>query len=62
MSSIGLAVSDLTDAQKRELKIKNGVRVDSAEGAAARAGIRESDVVLCDRQRRGDQRQAVRAA
>ena len=46
MSSIGVAVSDLTDAQKRELKIKNGVRVESVEGAAARAGIRENDVIL----------------
>ena len=46
VSSIGLAVSDLTDAQKRELKTKNGVRVDTAEGAAARAGIHENDVVL----------------
>jgi len=46
VSSIGVAVSDLTDTQKRELKLKNGVRVESVEGAAARAGIRESDVIL----------------
>jgi len=46
VSSIGVAVSDLTDAQKRELKLKNGVRVESVEGAAARAGIRENDVIL----------------
>ena len=37
---------DLSDAQKRELKIKGGVRVDSAEGAAGRAGLREGDVIL----------------
>jgi serine protease Do len=43
---LGLAVSDLSDAQKRELKVKAGVRVETAEGAAARAGIREGDVVL----------------
>ncbi len=43
---LGLAVSDLSDAQKRELKVKAGVRVDTSEGAAARAGIREGDVVL----------------
>jgi serine protease Do len=41
-----VAVADLTDAQKRELKVKSGVRVESAEGAAARAGVREGDVVL----------------
>ena len=46
ISSIGLAVSDLTDAQKRELKVKNGVKVENVEGAAARAGLRESDVIL----------------
>jgi serine protease Do len=43
---LGLAVSDLTDAQKRELKVKNGVRVDNADGAAARAGVREGDVIV----------------
>ena len=46
VSSFGLAVSDLTDAQRRELKVKNGVRVDTAEGVAARAGIREGDVIV----------------
>ncbi|MEO6361947.1 MAG: Do family serine endopeptidase [Caldimonas sp.] len=46
VSSIGLAVSDLTDVQKRELKLKNGVRVETAEGPAARAGIREGDVIV----------------
>jgi serine protease Do len=46
VGSLGLALADLTDAQKRELKVKNGVRVESVEGAAARAGVREGDVVL----------------
>jgi serine protease Do len=45
-TALGLGVTDLTEAQKRELKIKNGVRVETVEGAAARAGIREGDVVL----------------
>ncbi len=44
--ALGLAVSDLSDAQKKELKIKSGVRVDSAEGAAASAGLRENDVIV----------------
>ncbi|KNZ31807.1 MAG: serine peptidase [Methylibium sp. NZG] len=43
---LGIAVVDLTDAQKRELKLKNGVRVETADGAAARAGLREGDVIL----------------
>jgi len=37
---------ELTDAQKRELKLKSGVRVETVEGAAARAGIHENDVIL----------------
>jgi serine protease Do len=44
--TLGLAVADLTDAQRRDLKVKGGVRVESAEGAAARAGVREGDVLL----------------
>ena len=43
---IGLAVSDLTEAQKRELKLRGGVRVETAEGSAARAGMREGDVIV----------------
>jgi serine protease Do len=44
--AVGLAVSELTDTQKKELKIKGGVKVDSAIDAAARAGLREGDVIL----------------
>lgn len=44
--SIGLTVSDLTDAQKKELKLKGGVKVDAVADAAARAGIREGDVIV----------------
>ena len=43
---LGLAVSEISDAQKKELKIKGGVKVDTAEGAAARAGLREADVII----------------
>lgn len=43
---IGLAVVDLTDAQKKELKIKGGVRIESATDAAARAGLQEGDVIM----------------
>jgi serine protease Do len=44
--ALGLVVAELTDAQRRELKVKGGVRVESVEGAAARAGLREGDVIL----------------
>jgi serine protease Do len=42
----GLVVSDLTEAQKKELKVKSGVRIDAATEGAARAGLREGDVIL----------------
>ena len=42
---LGLTVSDLTDAQKKELKLKGGVRVDVVAEPALRAGIREGDVI-----------------
>ncbi|MCA0177934.1 MAG: DegQ family serine endoprotease [Proteobacteria bacterium] len=45
-SPLGLAVADLTAAQRRDLKIKGGVQVREASGAAARAGLREDDVIL----------------
>jgi serine protease Do len=45
-SQYGLALSDLTDAQRRELKVEGGVLVENAQGAAARAGIRRGDVIL----------------
>ncbi|MFN7856874.1 MAG: Do family serine endopeptidase [Acidovorax sp.] len=43
---VGLAVSELPDAQKKELKLNAGVLVTSATDAAARAGLREGDVIL----------------
>ena len=46
VSTLGVAIVDLTDAQRRELKVKGGVRVETVEGAAARAGLREGDVIL----------------
>ena len=43
---LGLTVSDLTDAMKKELKLRGGVRVDAVAEPAARAGIREGDVIM----------------
>ena len=45
-NALGLVVSDLGEAQRRELKLRGGVRVDSVDGAAARAGLREGDIIL----------------
>ncbi len=44
--ALGLTVSELTDGQKKELKLKGGVKVDSVSDAAQRAGIREGDVII----------------
>ena len=43
---LGLVVSELSDAQKKDLKIRGGVQVDAATEAAARAGLREGDIIL----------------
>ena len=45
-SALGLTVTDLSDAQKREMRLRGGVRVEAVDGAAARAGLREGDVIL----------------
>lgn len=44
--SLGLVVSELTEAQKREAKVKGGVKVDAVTEAAERAGIREGDIIV----------------
>jgi serine protease Do len=44
--AFGLVVVDLTDAQKKESGLKGGVRVEAATEAAARAGLREGDLIL----------------
>lgn len=41
----GLALSDLSEAQKKELQISHGVVVVEAQASAAQAGIRRGDVV-----------------
>jgi serine protease Do len=43
---LGLTVSDLTDSQRKELKLKGGVKVDAVADSAARAGMREGDVIV----------------
>ena len=45
-AALGLVVGELTDAQRKELKVRAGVRIDSADGVAAKAGLRAGDVVL----------------
>jgi serine protease Do len=41
-----MSLTDLTDAQRKELKVEGGVLVGEVQGVAARAGIRRGDVIL----------------
>jgi serine protease Do len=43
---LGLSVSELSEVQKKELRLKGGVKVEAAVEAAARAGLREGDVIV----------------
>ncbi len=45
-NALGISAVDLNDAQRKELKLKGGVRVEAVEGPAARAGLREGDVIV----------------
>ncbi len=45
-SQYGMTLADLSETQRRELKVDGGVLVESAQGAATRAGIRRGDVIL----------------
>ena len=44
--ALGLTVSELGEAQKKELKLKGGVKVEATAEGAARAGLREGDVII----------------
>ena len=41
-----MTLQELTDAQKKELKVEGGVLVSEATGVAARAGIRRGDIIV----------------
>jgi serine protease Do len=43
---LGLVVSELSDERRSQLRLRGGVQVDSADGAAARAGIQAGDLIL----------------
>jgi len=45
-NALGLAVSELAPARKKELQLDGGVEVDAVEGVAARAGLQAGDVIL----------------
>jgi serine protease Do len=43
---LGLTLRDLSAAERRELKLSGGVRVDGVDGPAAAAGVRPGDVIV----------------
>ena len=43
---LGVAVRPLTAAEKRQAEVANGLLVEQANGAAARAGIQPGDIIL----------------
>ena len=45
-NALGLVVADLTEERKSQLRVRGGVVVETADGAAARAGIRPGDLIL----------------
>ena len=44
-NAFGLTLGELSDAQRKEAKLRGGVRVEAVEGGAARAGLREGDII-----------------
>jgi serine protease Do len=42
----GVTVTEVSEADKKELRLKGGVRVEAATEAAARAGLRQGDIIL----------------
>jgi serine protease Do len=43
--ALGLHVSDISPADRRDLKVEGGVLVEFVEGRAATAGIRQGDII-----------------
>ncbi|WP_338862796.1 DegQ family serine endoprotease [Mycetohabitans rhizoxinica] len=45
-NQLGLAVSDLSPAQRKAMNLAGGVQVDGVHGPAARAGLQRGDIIL----------------
>jgi len=45
-NKLGLALSELTSEQRKELQVSSGLLVEDVQGPAARAGIQPGDVIL----------------
>ncbi len=45
-NALGLTVSDVPAEKLKDMRIRSGVQVDAVDGAAARAGVRQGDVIV----------------
>ncbi|MFN9031716.1 MAG: DegQ family serine endoprotease [Betaproteobacteria bacterium] len=45
-NALGLTVTDVSPDRLKEMRLKSGVQVDAVEGAAARVGLRQGDVIV----------------
>ncbi len=45
-NKVGLVLADIDEAQRHALGVSHGVKVEEAQGAAARAGIQPGDLIL----------------
>lgn len=45
-TQIGLTVVEITDAEKKQLRLDRGVRIKTVDGVAAKAGLKADDIVL----------------
>jgi serine protease Do len=45
-NKLGLTLNELSEEQKKELKIDHGLLVEDAQGVAARAGLSKGDIIL----------------
>jgi serine protease Do len=45
-NALGLTVSDVNPERLKEMRLKSGVQVDAVDGAAARVGLRQGDVIV----------------
>ncbi len=43
---LGITVSDIPEDRRQQLRIRQGVLVDAVDGAGARAGVRQGDIIL----------------
>ena len=45
-NALGIAVVDITEERRTQLRLKNGVQVESVDGIGARAGLRPGDLLV----------------